>query len=223
MIKLEAILPAALAAAAIVFAPVGARASESPMTPPPPASGAPALPAMSPRPEALALGRQLAHDILKRLDMASLVAKGMGQSDLATSAKYRPEWPELFRQALVEEVQASGPVLEDIIGAHFAAGFTQAELKAGVGAFEGPGSEEIGALIAAGAAGQPLPTLSQKTQRALAAVVATPDGHSFFDKFAHVDQMLKTADDEIVVRLLPGVFIRFGQKAQAAEAARAGQ
>ena len=78
----------------------------------------------------------------------------------------------------------------------------------------------MSAIVAASAEGRPSPGMSPAGQRALAALDARPAGHSFLQKFGAMDALMSNVGVEFAARILPGVFIRFGQKAQAAEAAR---
>ena len=214
----------AVAAAALIGAP--AWASESPMIAPPPASAAAPPPTAAglvpPSAEALALARTLSHDLLAQVDFQVMMAKGLPDIEQAAAAfaEIRPEWPGIMKTVMLEELAGAKPVFEEVIAERFAAGFTVGELRAGVRLFEGPAGRDLGAVVAASAEGRPVPPLSAAGRQGLGALSASADGRGFIQKFGHMDDLMRPAGAEFAARVIPNIFIRFGQKAQAAEAAR---
>jgi hypothetical protein len=198
----------AVLAAALLLAPMPGHAADAP----PPSA------------QSVAMGRKLAHDLVQAMDYNRIKASfaDVGSSSLPFIER-RPQWRELFLQSFQEELAGDQPVLEEVIGDQFARNLTPDELAAGISLFEGPAKADMTAMVAAGVQGLPQPQVSAVGQQAIDAVLAKPAGRSFLDKFSHFDQVTADSGQEFGTRVLPGVFIRFGQKAQAAETAGRGR
>ena len=173
------------------------------------------------RPDADELGRTLAHELFDIIDFPKLVAAGaansLTKSDLLSDV--RPEWPKLLMDSLNEEVQADQPVFEKMFGKIMTSTFTLEELQAGVIVMHDP---KLRAMLIARMHNEAAPAQSgEPCGRDCMRIMSTPTGQSFMRKFGDIGNVLdKPVQREFAAVLMPGLFKRFGEKAQAAEAAR---
>jgi hypothetical protein len=202
------LITAALAAAALAFAAPAVASSPSTLAAPPPAASAEAATA-------------LAHELLRAINFERLLlASTDGFEKSFADFKARPDWAGMMREACIEEFRVQQPTLERLMGEHMARMFTAEEIRAGAELFAGPAGDEFRAAIDAAAQKKPPPPMSKAAQAAIQKILARPEGRGFFDKLSRFDQITDGVEEDFMAAYLPAVLIRFGQKAQAAEAAR---
>jgi len=173
-------------------------------------------------PERLAMGTEFAQDMFQSVDLGVSVVKGMGDmSSTFGEVKDRPDWSELFKQSAIEEVNQDRPKINHYLGKLFADYFTEGELRVALKMMHGPAGPDLSRIISASANGEQPPPLSPEGQRAIEQLAREPDAQSFFRKFGKIEDVMKPFEDAIVPMILPGIFKRFGEKAQAEEDARA--
>ena len=167
------------------------------------------------------LGTAISHEVFQIIDFGKLIAQGAGASISKSDflADVRPEWPQLFLDAMSEEVQQDGPAMERMFGAILAKNFSAGELQAGLTILSDP---QFKAILVAQYRKQPPPSTPSPCGPACMSAMQSADGRAFMEKFGKLGDILdKRAQREFAAILLPGVFRRFGEKAEAAERARA--
>lgn len=180
-----------------------------------------ASPALAADAETEMLGAKVAHSLTTAVDLkAVMMAKTSDLGSVFSSIKNRPEWPEMFRQALAEELDADAPILDQIIGHALATQFSKAELQAGTELFDGPAHADVVKLVQTGARGGKPDDLSPALKQAFIKLYKQPGGKGFVEKFGHLDTLIDSAGDDLAATLVAGVFRRFGEKAEAGERAR---
>ena len=205
------ILRALIIATALAWLPAAPASAQS--------VGAPA--AMVATPEARQLGTRLAHKLFSVIDFKALILqKSPDLASMFDSVKVRPEWPGLMKDALLEQFDHDMPVMERLVGDQFANTFTIGELRAGVAFLDGPAGPDFLALVAAGGRGGPRPTISKEGLRSMDRFIHTQDGASFMAKLGKMEPMIDAIQADYLAVFLPDLFISFGEKARAAEAAR---
>jgi hypothetical protein len=127
------------------------------------------------------------------------------------------DWRPLMKQAAVDELAHDKPVMYAIFGRQLAAKLTDGQLAAGTALVA---DARVVAFFAAAASGQPAPALSKADQRDLERLTKSPDARSFAEALKGSGADLEGAKDELVREFVPGFFRRFGELAEAAEAAR---
>ncbi len=181
---------------------------------------APAAAPAAQSPEAEQLGDEMAGLLMKDVDYGALLNGNMGDLDSSfAQLKGRPEWPDMFKQSVLEEIQADAPVFNRLIGHAFAGYFTLDELRSGVAFMRGPAGADLAKVVAEGALGHDV-KLSPATIDAIQTAARDPAVAAFFEKFGKIGTLLDGVKTDFVAAFLPGVFRRFGEKAGAAEAAR---
>ncbi len=177
-------------------------------------------PATAQNSEADRLGQEMSSIIFDAINFRELIIKNVA-SELGSMdgmAEGRPEWPGLFRQAITEEFEQDMPAIQAMLGRGFARYFTIEELRVGVVILADPGLQQIMKAAAEdGSTQTPQPKLSRKIER----LAETPAGRSFLEKTGNLDTMLDGLSQELIAEVIPGTFRRFGEKAEALEAARA--
>lgn len=167
--------------------------------------------------ESQRLAADIVGSMFEVMDFRGLIVKGMAEnSGELDGLNVRPEWPEMLKNAMLEEVDHDLPAIKAIFSRRFAAAFTVEELRAGSVMMRDPALQ---AVMAAGAAGKPAPKgirLGRDAERA----GASRAGRSFLDKAGKVDVLFADAEPEFLAEVLPGTFRRFADKAEAAEIAR---
>jgi hypothetical protein len=210
MLSLRKALAGSLALALCVGAPAMSRAQAT----------APA-PAAAPTSEAERLGAQLAGVLLDAIDLKGALRQGMSRgAEGFAMFKSRPEWRTMLLEAMAEEFAAKRTQIAAVIGRSLARKLSEGELRAGVALLTSPGVADYIAEAArkGGEAGEP----PAAVQRAMQRTVRTAEGRDFLQKFSRADEMLTPEDQEAAaIIVVPGAFQRFGQRAEAAEAARA--
>ena len=204
---MRTVLAAALAAAAVVAgAPAWCQI---------PRAAAPA----AAQDERLEPALRIARVILSAADFKSLLQKAMQQAMTGSDAdwmKLRPEWSGFMSDAMAEELDARQGKLELLLARPFLDGFTVGELRAGAEFMESPGvAESLRASMATDDKVPPSPAVKKALQR----LAKNRDGVRFIEKFGAMNapDAIKT---DFAIAFLPGVMRRFGEKAEAAEAAR---
>lgn len=149
--------------------------------------------------------------------MIEAMADGV-RTSMSTDPHFPTEWVPLFQEAAAEEMARDRPRIVALMGADLGRNFTEAELEAGVKVMTSSGGR---ALFRAGVDGAATPQLTRAQERELDAIYRTKAGRSFLEKLEKLQaNMFDSATREIVRELLPGIFRRFGEKAEAYEAAR---
>jgi hypothetical protein len=185
------------------------------------AQEAPSAAQPAPSAESDRLGVEMAHILMGGVDYKAILSQNIGELDQTFGQiKGRPEWADLFKQAFLEEVDQDRPAFDRIIGLAFAQYFTLDELRAGTAFLRGPGGAALAQIVADSSAGKPPGTLSPDVQREMTEAAQTPAGRSFFEKFGQIGPVMDKVQPDFVAAFLPGVFRRFGEKAEADEAAR---
>lgn len=177
-------------------------------------------PAMARDSEADRLGRELSTIVFTAIDLrAAMIASTEKELGSMTELKDgRPEWPALFKESIVEEFDHDMPAIEAMLGKGFARYFTLDELRAGTVILADPALQQV---MRDAAAGKPAPTKDPKLARETERLVGTPAGKRFLEKFGKIEGMLDGMTQDLIVEVLPGMLRRFGEKAEALEAARA--
>jgi len=161
------------------------------------------------------LGRQVAHELFTAVNMAGLIRQGAlnNSAGLEAFGKIRPEWKPLMLEAMDETVSEDQPALEGVLGRAMAKTMTADELSAGLTVFRDP---QARTAIAAAARHENVgaPTCSQECLHAM----GSPAGMGFMRKMQTA--FGPEAQTEMMAVVVPDMFIRFGQKAKAAEAKR---
>jgi hypothetical protein len=170
--------------------------------------------------DAAHFGTLIAHEMFQAMNARALFAQNMPSVPNFGDEFGRPQWSIFMRDSLSEELDADMPKLEEALGRNFARDFTFEELQAATVFFDGPGGKAMLADISADANKQAPPT---KTREAIAAInkfARLPLGKSFLEKLSHIDNLLGPVTQDFTALVIPGSFIRFGQKARDAETVR---
>lgn len=163
-----------------------------------------------------ALGRQVAHELLSAVDMVDLVKQGAMSNAGAFDAfgKVRPEWKALMLEAIDEAVTQDAPGIEALLGRALAKSMSADELNAGLVVFRDP---QARAAIAAASRHQPVASSASCSSECLRAM-NSPAGRGFLQKMGAA--FGPQAQTDMIALVVPDMFIRFGEKAKAAEARR---
>jgi len=180
----------------------------------------PAGPSYAQSAEQHAVAIQITGVMFQIVDMKGLIAAG-ASSSLAKSnflQDTRPEWGPLFVDAINEEVAADEPAMEGVFADVLAKHLSADELRAGLAIMS---DTEMQKVIRAAARHEPAPpTSNPPCGRACMKAIGSPAGTAFMDKFSKIDGLLDAnVTRDLAVLILPGVFIRFGEKAKAYEKA----
>lgn len=200
--------PAALAATVLALAPMAA---------PAPALARAASPMAAPAAGPQANAAEIADIMFRVIDFRTVLSKSI-RDEMAGDPTFnlRPEWPGLLTDALVEEFDHDRPVLVGLFAKLMVQNFTAEELRQGVIMMRDPEAQRV---FAAGAAQTDIegePVFGKDFERA----ASTSAGASFMTKLGKLDTMMGDIENDFIVELLPGMLRRFGEKAEAAEAAR---
>lgn len=175
----------------------------------------PAATVATPIPQS-SMGDQLAGLILDYIPFEAEVMKGIKQEGNSMVANGgRREWIQMIGDAAVEEFAHDRPVIIGIFGQAFDDHFTLEELRTGLVLFKDPAMQEY---IKAGVEGREPAKLTPT--RATEKAANSAAGRSFLEKLDKLDTLLEGVQDDIIGELLPGMFRRFADKAEAFEAAR---
>lgn len=187
----------------------------------PAASSSPAAQAATTASEADRLGIEMAHILMEDVDYKAILSQNIGELDQTFGQiKGRPEWSQMFKDAFLEEIDQDRPAFDRIIGLAFSDFFTLDELRAGVTFLRGPGGAALAQVVAQASTGKEAPKIPPEVEREIAKAAQTPAGRSFFEKFGQIGPVMDKVQPDFVAAFLPGVFRRFGEKAEAGEAAR---
>lgn len=180
-----------------------------------------AAPARAEPTESEQLSLQMAVTMIEVINFKALLASKVSSEFEANGDldDIRPEWNDLMKQALVEELDHDMPAITQILAQAFARQFTVDELRAGSGMMNDPAFK---AGMAASAAGKPYPSSAPQPSRKTVRLANSPAGQSFIRKCGEFDATLSVFEKDFAAELLPGWFRRFGEKAEAAELARRG-
>jgi hypothetical protein len=163
------------------------------------------------------LGTEVAHELFTAVNMSELMRQGALSNASAFDAfsKVRPEWKPLMLEAIDETVVQDRPVLETVLGRAFAKSMTAEELTAGLTVFRDPQARAAIAAATRHESTGAAPNCSRECMRAM----SSPAGARFLRKMQTA--MGPELQSDIVAAMVPDLFIRFGEKAKAAEAKRA--
>ena len=179
------------------------------------ATAAPAF-AQTPRgaaPTSAPLQAQLAAKLLDFIDYKAGVRARMTGSNLPPElVSVRPEWENLWKQAMAEELDHDMPTIESMVGKALVKTFSDDEMKAGLQIISDPGLKAI-YLAAQSGAKPPDATVAKATDD----LMNTPAGSSFASKLQKIDEVMDPVQIEVMATVMPGVMKRFGEKADAAE------
>jgi hypothetical protein len=164
------------------------------------------------------LALEVSHLLFNAVDLKTVIMKvSQDNGALSEFSSIRPEWGDLFRDAVIEEMDHDLPAMERIMAGAFVKVFTVEELQVGVKILGDPAFK---AAMAAGARGEAVPP-SLKPSRELERLINSRAGTRFLEKVEHFDDMMESVKGDLMGELIPGVFRRFAEKAEAAEARRA--
>jgi hypothetical protein len=166
----------------------------------------------------------LAHDLLGAIPLNDVFDKEIGPVGKMFGDIDRPEWAGLFKAAAHEEIEADLPQIEQVIGRLLFGDYTADELQAGVRLFNGPARGFLLQGMNAAATGQAWPATPPSVQAELQKIMRDPAGRRFLEKLAKADSASagEKFGHELAPMILPGIFRRFGEKAELAERARRG-
>jgi hypothetical protein len=167
-----------------------------------------------------ALGASLAQKFLAAMDFNRTMEKSFSSERFADLAKMRPEWPAMISEAVVTTIEESPQEIANLMGRFYAATFSTGELRSAVAYLQTPGGAAFLNVMHETAMGRPRPALSPEDQAALNRMRATPDGAAFFNRLAASKATANSFATDFMVVVLPKAMRRFGEKADAAEAAR---
>jgi len=145
-------------------------------------------------------------------DMADEVSKGV-----ASDADFPSDWAPLLIEAAREEMEVDRQGMMALFGREFGRDFTEAELEVGIAFFRSSGGR---ALVSASLRNAPTPQLTRAQQRELDKIMNTPAGRAFSAKADRFNPQIDNIKGEFIRMFTPGFFRRFGEKAEAFEAAR---
>ncbi|HEX4183419.1 MAG TPA: DUF2059 domain-containing protein [Caulobacteraceae bacterium] len=181
-------------------------------------------PAFAQPSEAQRLSRSVAHDLISALDLKAMLMQSEPSLEHSfDSFNARPEWPGLMRVAAHETFDSDLPAIEQMFAGALAQRFTVGELQAAVAFFKSPGGEYALAVVAAQSRNQAAPPISVLQKQSMRAFARNADGASFIHKFADLNAIMPSLEQDFIALIMPDLLIRFGEKAKAAEAARQGQ
>lgn len=205
-LQTSSMLAAAMAAALFAGTPAIAAA-------PPPAT----VGKVSPAAETQRLGEDLARTLFEAANFKTLVSgKMLETSGTFDDLDIRPEWPQLMKDSITEEIEHDMPAIYRMFGKGFAKTMSVEEMQAGLIIFRDPALAEV---IAAAAAGRPAPKTAKVGKEATKAS-ETRAGRSFLEKLSNIETMMDGLENDFAAELLPGIFRRFADKAEALEATR---
>ena len=196
-------LPAIVLAAALMAAPAAAQTASAQAAP----GGAPA-----------SRRQQLATELMAAVFsggfMETAVLRGMQEEGgaFATHPWARPEWKALMEQAALEELRHDAAKIQRIFGRQFAAGFSEAELEAGLAVMRTTGGRKLVNATAAGT--DAMPDMSTTERVELLRAFRSPAAQSFAEKMGDLSVTSETKA-AMMAELFPGMMRRFGEKAEA--------
>jgi hypothetical protein len=163
--------------------------------------------------EAEALGVQIAHLLFAAMDMKALFMQEMRTSgDMDDFAKVRPNWPRFMAEATAEELDAKMPRIESLVGHAMAGYFTVEEMRAGVVIL---GDPEMQRYIRRRSADDSESLNTKALAPATRKTIRSGVGQAFLEKFGEIDTALDPVTGELGALIIPGVFRRFADKADA--------
>lgn len=203
-IRRPKVLAAVAAVAALAFALPVAAQSQAPAT------------------EFETLSTQLGHDIMAATDFRGAMVRAVPAAfeGKLNEFKSRPEWAGMLEQAAVEEIDHDLPAYERMVGLAMTKGFSIEDLRATMAFFRQPGGKALLTMMADGAADRPLTKPSREASKGLQRFFATPAGRKLEARLGEVEAVLAPLQQDIAVELVPGMFRRFADKAEAGELAR---
>lgn len=177
-----------------------------------------AAPAVAAETEEARLGIEVIHIVFEAIGFESTMLAEFTKEMKGSfgEVKGRPEWEQLFRDAAAEEFAHDRTDIERLVGRKMAAGFTLAELRAGAAFLRTPG---VAAALFDKSRPKDAP-MPPDLKKASDRLEKSADGRSFVLKLGRTE-VFDASEDEVMAMLLPGLLRRFGEKAEAAEAARA--
>jgi hypothetical protein len=178
-------------------------------------------PAFAQPSETQRLSRAVAHDLIGALDLKAILMQNVPALEHAFDGfNGRPEWPSLIKAAAYETFDSDLPAIEQMFAGALAQQFTAGELQAAAAFFKSPGGEYALATVAAQSRDQAAPPISALQKQSMRAFMRSADGASFIHKFADLNTMMPSMEQDFIALLMPDLLIRFGEKAKAAEATR---
>lgn len=174
-----------------------------------------APPALAQSAEQEQVAMQVTHILMDAIDFKSQIAGGAEKALAGMDfTKVRPEWRPLMLDAFREELDADQPQIEAIMAHAIAKGFTTDELKAGLVVLNAP---EMRAVLKAVARHEPTPPpANPPCAPECVTAITSPAGRAFAAKAANISNLLnEDLQKKVVVAIVPGVFVRFGEKARA--------
>ncbi len=163
----------------------------------------------------LAVAEQISRTMLRQLDMNKVIGSQMSAGLPPALLAARPEWEPMLRDAFSEQMKRDEPYLARLMAVEIVRDVTSEELAAGQQLLTDP---DVLAMFKAVASGEPPAAFrpSRETMRLL----STPAAQSFGRKMQRMADGLQKNSNEIAASLLPGVFQRFADRAEAAETQR---
>lgn len=164
------------------------------------------------------LGRQFVETMLPADSYNQMLATMSGKftQTFTRESNIPVEWAPLMEEAAREEMSAIKPLVLQIMGNGMARYFSEAELEFGIAFYRSSAGRKIMAASRANAKA----SLTAAEERELDRLYRSPAGRSFFAKGDTIEQAFESVETEFVRTLLPGLMRRFGEKAEAFEAAR---
>ncbi len=163
--------------------------------------------------EAESLRVQIAHLLFSAMDMKALLTQEMQTGgELADFAKVRPNWPRFMAEAAAEEMDVKMPQIEALVGHAMARYFTVEEMRAGVVIM---GDAEMQGYIRRRSADDSESLNMKALAPATRKTMNSGSGMAFLRKFGNIDVVLDPITGELGAIIIPGVFRRFADKADA--------
>lgn len=170
-----------------------------------------------------ALGKRVISAVLTAPGVEDGFAKAITEgvaSGLGANSDFPPEWNPLFVEAAREEALAKKEVFATVLGALLARNMTDEELQAGVALMENAYTRTaIAASLSGGKAKLPEPTAAER--RELDKLMKSKGMQGFTSKMQVLGRLDAQTKTDLIRALAPGMLRRFGEKAEAFEAARA--
>ncbi len=133
----------------------------------------------------------------------------------------RPQWRSMMLEAFVETLDAKRPETEAMMASHFARDLSPQALADGAEFMRTPVGMFVMKQAVDRVAGQPSRSNVPAVQKMVDDFGSTPDGRAFVAELEKADRALFSSTDDLVPRVYPGAFRRFGEQAEAAEAGHA--
>lgn len=173
-------------------------------------------------PDAVRVSQEMSHALLKAIPWDKLLDSQAGEFGKTFSdGMGRPEWTGYMLTAAREEFQAKNSMIEQSFASYLASQFSDEELISIEPMFLGEAGDYMSSIVANTATKKSVSPPSPAVMKTMQKLEKSGAARRFSEKFANLNYQ-KYFESEFIQLIVPGMFRRFGEKAEAAEIARRG-